>query len=81
MNGHRHKGIPELVFAAITHESPNPPPIDDAPPLSIFNLSIGIMIGRLQEKGAFGMHDAIAAANWIGGKESVEEVIKLIWNR
>jgi len=80
MNTHKHKGCPELVFAAITHESPTPPPIDDDPPHHVFNLSIGMMIGRLQEQGAFRPVDAVAAANWIAGKQSVAEVIKLIWN-
>lgn len=78
---HRHEGIPELVFAALTANGTPPPPTDDNPPLHVFNLSIGMMIGRMLEQGKFRPQDAIAAANWIGGKKSVEEVIKLIWNR
>jgi hypothetical protein len=70
-----------LVFAALTQESPSPPPIDDAPPLHVFTLSIGMMIGKLLEQKKFAPQDAVAAANWIAGKETAEEVIKLIWNQ
>ena len=75
------KGCPELVLAAITFISPNPPPIDDEPPFPVFMMSIGIIMGKLLEQGKFRPADLTAAANWIGGKKSVQEVIQLIWNR
>lgn len=78
---HRNKGIPLLVFATITHFYPEPPPIDDDPPFHVFMFSIGMMIGRLLGKGHFTPPDAAAAGQWIAGKTSPEEVIKLIWNR
>jgi hypothetical protein len=81
MTMHEHTGLPELVFAAITFESPQPPDVTDDPPLHVFTMSVGFMMGKLLAQGRFRPQDAQAAMSWIAGKKTVGEVIKLIWNR
>jgi hypothetical protein len=80
MSDHSHHGAcPLLVWAAITHESPTPPDISDNPPLHIFTMSIGMMIGRMLAQGKITPKDAMAAASWAGGKKTPQEIIDLIW--
>ena len=76
---HKNTGMSELVFAALTKESPFPPPTDDCPPYHVFLMSIGIMMGRLLERRLFRPEDLLAAAPRVYGKKTVEEVIDLIW--
>lgn len=78
---HKHNGMAELVFAAITQSYPMPPPIGDDPPLHVFTMSVGIIMGKLVQEGKFRPQDLVAASNWIAGKKSVQEIIKLIWVR
>ncbi len=67
-----------LAFAALTFKS-DPPPIDDHPPLHVFTLSIGLMLGRKMEEHKLPSRAITDAAARIGGCRSPEEIIKLIW--
>lgn len=67
-----------LAFAALTLDK-GPPPIDDHPPLHVFTLSIGILLGRAMAEHKLPSHAVTDACARIGGCQSPEEIIKLIW--
>lgn len=68
-----------LAFAALKTMSPQPPPIDDNPPLHIFMLSLGFMLGRaafIHQVPEPAVRDAMI---WIAGKRKPQEIVDLIW--
>lgn len=71
----------QRAFLAIKQRWLNPPPINDNPPLHVFNLSIGMLIGQLLEQKKISPQEASAAGNYVANEETVEDVIKLIWNQ
>jgi hypothetical protein len=75
-----------LGIAAITHRWPEPPPIDDDPPLHVFTHIIGLLCGQLLAKldNQNGQDRLVAdglraLSHRLAGMTSAKEIVDLIW--
>ena len=81
MNNQTDGNLGALAFAALTTDCPHPPPIDDNPPLHVFMLSLGFMLGMSTAKHKLQPRVAGDALSWLSSKKTPQEVIELIWGK
>ena len=73
--------VGHLLFAAVTHDCPHPPPVNDNPPFHVFMLSIGFLLGKTAVAHKLPHRAVSDGLHWVSGKKTPQEVIELIWGK